>query len=222
MEKLSPFLTPTEVIDSDHPAIIEFAQRSSGNGKDDISKACALFDAVRDQVRYDPVTHFYRKSHYQASHVLERKSGYCVSKACLLCALGRSLGIPARLGFADIRNHGATPQIVALMGTNIFTFHGYVEFFLDGRWVKATPAFDRIVYEKHHIPLVTFDGREDAVFPSHDLNGNLYVEYIAYHGTFADLPLEDLVMAFRKTYGDERVDQWIAMLEAESPPKVVL
>jgi hypothetical protein len=70
--------------------------------------------------------------------------------------------------------------------------------------------------------LVTFDGREDAVFPSRDLNGNRYVEYIAYHGTFADLPLEDLVQAFRKTYGDARVDQWIAMLEAETPPKVIL
>lgn len=214
MKNLSPYLTPTETIDSDHPSVIEYARRSCGSGRDDVSKACALFNAVRDEIRYDPMTHFHRKSHYQASNVLESKSGYCVSKACLLCAMGRAMGIPARLGFADIRNHGATAQIVDLMGTNIFTFHGFVEFLLDGRWVKATPAFDRSVYEKHHIPLVTFNGRDDAIFPSHDLKGNLYVEYITYHGTFADLPLENLVRAFRKTYGDERVDQWIRMLES--------
>ena len=219
MENLSPYLTPTEVIDSDHPSVIEYARRSSGSGIDDLSKACSLFAAVRDEVIYDPVTHFYRQSHYQASNVLDRKSGYCVSKACLLCALGRAMGIPTRLGFADIRNHGASRQIIDMMGTNVFTFHGFVEFFLNDRWVKATPAFDRSVYKKHHIPLVTFNGREDAVFPSHDLNGNLYVEYIAYHGVFADLPLADLMLAFRKTYGNARVDQWIEMLESELPLK---
>lgn len=217
MDVFASYLAPTEVIDSDHPSIIEYAQHLSGNGTDDIEKACALFDAVRDEVLYDPVTHFYRQSHYQASNVLKRKSGYCVSKACLLCALGRAVGIPARLGFADIRNHGATPQIVEMMGTNIFTFHGYVEFFLAERWVKATPAFDRVVYEKHNIPLVTFNGRDDAVFPSHDLNGNSYVEYVTRLGVFADLPLENLIQSFRKTYGDERVDQWIEMLESDRP-----
>ena len=217
MENLDACLAPTEVIDSDHPAIIEYARHVSGNGRDSIAKACALFDAVRDEVAYNPVTHFYRQSHYKASNVLERKSGYCVSKACLLCALGRAVGIPTRMGFADIRNHGAAPQIVEMMGTNIFTYHGYVEFFLEERWVKATPAFDRIVHEKHNIALVTFNGREDAVFPSHDLNGNLYVEYITHHGVFSDLPLEDLVRSFRKTYGDQRVDQWIEMLEADLP-----
>ncbi|MCJ7773859.1 MAG: transglutaminase family protein [Desulfobacterales bacterium] len=217
MENFEIYLNPTEVIDSDHPSIIDHALKSYGNAKDEISKACALFTVVRDDVVYDPQTPFYLKSHYQASNVLERGSGYCVSKACLLCALGRASGIPSRLGFADIRNHGASQEIVDLMGTNIFTFHGFVEFFLDGRWVKATPAFDRTVYEKHHIPLVTFDGRNDAVLPSHNLNGNLYVEYIKYHGSFADFPLEDLLHSFTNIYGNDRVDQWIKMLESEMP-----
>ena len=113
------------------------------------------------------------------------------------------------------RNHGASQEIVDLMGTNIFTYHGFVEFFLDDRWVKATPAFDQSVYPKHNIPMVTFDGRNDAVFPSHDLSGRPYVEYITYHGTYADLPLDDLVQGFRKIYGDERVNMWIEVLESE-------
>ncbi len=215
MEELKPYLAPTEIIDSDHPAIVEFIQKTAGNEKDEIAVACKLFAAVRDEIAYNPRTHFYRKSHYQASNVIERKSGYCVSKACLLCALGRASGIPSRLGLADIRNHGATREVVELMGTDIFTYHGFTEFFLAGKWVKATPAFDRPVYEKHNIPLLEFNGLEDAVFPSHDLNGNPYVEYLKYHGTFADLPLDDLVLAFRETYGNDRVDFWIEMLEAE-------
>lgn len=204
------------MIDSDHPSVIQYAFLKTGDAKDTISKACALFEAVRDGISYDPVTHFYRKSHYRASNVLKRGDGYCVSKACLLCALGRAVGIPTRLGLADIRNHGASQEIIELMGTNIFTYHGFVEFFLEDRWVKATPAFDRSVYEKHNIPLVTFDGRRDAVFPSHDLKGNPYVEYIEYHGTFSDLPFENLMCSFRKIYTDARVDQWIEMLESET------
>jgi transglutaminase-like putative cysteine protease len=215
MVNMEPYTSATEVIDSNHPTILEYALQTAGSKESDIEKACALFEVVRDEIKYNPQTHFYLTSHYKASNVLKRKSGYCVSKACLLCALGRAMGIPTRLGLADIRNYGASQDIVELMGTDIFTYHGFVEFFLEGRWVKATPAFDRSIYEKHNIPLVTFNGREDAVFPSHDLSGSPYVEYISYHGTFADLPLDDLIKGFRNVYGNERVDLWIEMLEAE-------
>lgn len=215
MKNLGPYLKPTDVLDCDHPSIIDYAVSLTIGEADDRSKACRLFEAVRDHVVYEPRTHFYLRSHYRASKVLARKSGYCVSKACLLCTLGRAVNIPSRLGLADIRNYGAGKDIVDLMGTNVFVYHGFVEFFLEGRWVKATPAFDRPVYEKHHIPLITFNGREDAVFPAHDLDGKPYVEYLTYHGSFADLPLDDLLHAFRRVYGDDRIDMWMDMLGPE-------
>lgn len=67
MESVDAYLNPTEIINSDHPSVIEYARTTTAIAKDDISKACALFDAVRDEIKYDPLTHFYRKSHYQAS-----------------------------------------------------------------------------------------------------------------------------------------------------------
>ena len=219
MKILQDYLTPTETINSDHPAIIDTAKQLTGHQGDDISKSISLFNAVRDKIVYEPLTDFFRKSHYTASNVLARKNGYCVSKACLLCALGRASGIPTRLGLADIINHGASREIVDLMGTNIFTYHGYVEFFLKNKWVKATPAFDLSIYEKHQIPVISFNGREDAVFPSHDMNGNTYVEYIKYHGTFVDLPFADLMESFRKIYTDKRVDEWIELLNSNDGDK---
>ena len=39
------------------------------------------------------------------SATLARGYGFCVNKAVLLAALARAVGIPARLGFADVRNH---------------------------------------------------------------------------------------------------------------------
>lgn len=215
MKEFKPYLSPTELIDSDHPEIAAFSQKVASNEKSEIAVACKLFNVVRDKISYNPYTYFYKRSHYKASNVLKQKNGYCVSKACLLCALGRAAGIPTRLGLADIRNHGASQDIIDMMGTDIFTYHGYVEFFLNGKWIKATPAFDRPVYKKHRIPVLTFDGQQDAVFPARNLDGNPYVEYLKYHGTYADLPFDDIVKGFRSVYGDERVDLWIQMLESE-------
>jgi hypothetical protein len=39
------------------------------------------------------------------------------------------------------------------------------------------------------------------------------MEYLAFLGTYADVPVAEILTAFRQTYGDERVDYWIRMSE---------
>lgn len=208
------YIRPTQVIDSDNKDVIRFAEDAVDKNSDSVEQAQQLFYAVRDGIAYDLRTPFFLPEHYRASNVLHRGRGYCVSKACLLCAMGRARGIPSRLGFADIRNYGASPQVVEMMGTNIFTFHGFVEFHLDGKWVKATPAFDSSIFKMHHIDPVDFDGSHDAVFPSHNLQGDPYVEYVTYHGFFDDLPLDALLDSWRKHYGEARVGLWMQLFVA--------
>ncbi len=70
---------------------------------------------------------------YRASSVLQRGRGYCVGKAALYAALCRAAGIPARVGFADVRNHLATRRLLEAVGTDLFAWHGYVELQLNGR-----------------------------------------------------------------------------------------
>jgi len=212
-QRLDEYLQPTAVIDSDHPDVIGFAKEAVGEATDPLEKARRLFYAVRDGIVYDPRTPFFLPEHYKASNVLKRGRGYCVPKACLLCAAARAVGVPARLGFANIRNHGASRQIVEMMGCNVFAFHCFSEFYLEGKWVKATAAFDMPIFQRHNVAPVEFDGRHDAVYPSRDLNGNPYVEYITFHGSFADLPLQALLAAWREQYGDERVDLWMQFFE---------
>jgi transglutaminase-like putative cysteine protease len=109
----SEYLHPTPIIDSDHPNIVEFAGKTvSGVDNDPGGQVVKLFYAVRDGIWYDPYYPFYLPEHYRASRVLASKRGYCVSKAALLCALGRACGIPSRLGFATVRNHLATKQLI--------------------------------------------------------------------------------------------------------------
>ncbi|MGE5839326.1 MAG: transglutaminase-like domain-containing protein, partial [Deltaproteobacteria bacterium] len=134
-------LLPTSIIDCDHDSIIEFANRTvAGCGEDPVAKAVALYYTVRDGIRYDPYYPFYLPEHYRASNVLKSGRGYCVCKASLLCALGRACGIPTRVGFADVRNHLASAQLLEMMGTDLFVYHGFVQFHLEGNWVMATPA----------------------------------------------------------------------------------
>ncbi|MBP1727528.1 MAG: transglutaminase-like enzyme, predicted cysteine protease [Deltaproteobacteria bacterium] len=143
------YLRPTAIMDSDHPAVQAYAREMVGDAADPVERAVRLYLAVRDDIRYDPYAPFYLPEHYQASKVLEGRRSFCIPKAALLCALGRAVGIPARIGFADVRNHLATRQLLDYLGSNLFVYHGYADLFLEGKWVKATPAFNRELCERH-------------------------------------------------------------------------
>ena len=194
------YLTPTAFIDSDHPRVVDYARAAIGNAASDTDKAIRLFYAVRDDIYYDPYSVDVRPGRLTASATLAAKRGFCIPKAILLAAVSRTVGVPSRLGFADVKNHLTTEKLRAAMGTDIFVYHGYVEFFLNGRWVKATPAFNRSLCEKFHIKPLDFDGQNDSLFHEFDEKGNKHMEYIRDHGQYADVPLKDIISSFRKHY----------------------
>jgi transglutaminase-like putative cysteine protease len=212
---LSEYLRPTPIIDCDHPRIQAHARAVAGDdfSRDPRLAAVRLFYAVRDGIWYDPYLPFYKPEHYRASHVLEFGRAFCIGKAGLLCALGRAIGIPSRLGFADVRNHLATRQLLEFLGSNIFVFHGFTEFFLGGRWVKATPAFNAELCRRHQSRPLEFNGREDSVFQSYNEDNRLFMEYLVDHGTFTDIPVDRILSAMQKTYGEARVRQWVDAYE---------
>ncbi|OGP83263.1 MAG: hypothetical protein A2Z08_02755 [Deltaproteobacteria bacterium RBG_16_54_11] len=205
---MSPFLQATEVIDCNHSQIQALTSQTIRGARDVHEKAQRLFYLVRDTIPYNLYVPFFLLEHYRASTTLHRGSGYCVQKAVLLVALARAAGIPARLVFADIRNYLISERVAELMETNLFVFHGYVEWFLGERWVRVTPSFDKEVSREHGYPLVEFDGRKDAIFPSHDATGRQFVEYVRHHGTFSDVPLDLILQAWEGAYGKERIEEW--------------
>ncbi len=207
------YLAPTAMIDSDHGTIRDYSSRSIGASKEPIEIAVKLYLAVRDKILYDPYSPFYLPEHYRASYVLQRGKSFCVPKASLLCALARACGIPARVGFADVRNHLATNQLIRFMGSDLFVYHGFVELYLEGKWVKATPAFNAELCRRHHVPPLEFNGREDSLFQAYNLQNQKFMEYTNFHGLYADIPVDQIVGAWEKTYGKDRVKNWIRMLE---------
>src|SRR5882724_5296951 len=138
----SACLGSTTLLDADHPDVRAFAASAIGDATDDLTRAIRLYYAVRDGLRYDPYALEFSPDGFRASAVLARRRGYCVTKAGVLAAAARSAGIPARLGFADVRNHLATERLRRMMGTDVFYYHGYTELWLEGGWRKATPAFN--------------------------------------------------------------------------------
>lgn len=214
MEKeFLPYLTATEIIDSNHKTIQDYAVRIVHADEEPIEMARKLFIAVRDEIRYDPYSPFYLPEHYRASSVHRRGRSFCVPKASLLCALGRACGIPSRVGFATVRNHLATRQLIDFLGSDLFVYHGFVEFFLEGKWVKATPAFNRDLCMRHQVAPLEFNGREDSVFQAYGLNNQKFMEYVEFHGVYDDVPVDIIVTAWQKAYGQDRVEKWIRMFE---------
>jgi transglutaminase-like putative cysteine protease len=213
MEQDLSYLTPTSIIDSDHKSIQDYATEVISGSTEPIAVAKKLYLAVRDNIRYDPYAPFYLPEHYRASFVLNRGRGFCVPKASLLCALGRACGIPSRVGFATVRNHLATKQFIQFLGTDLFVYHGFVEFYLNGKWVKATPAFNSELCRRHKVPPLEFNGLEDSLFQAYNLEKQKFMEYLEFKGIYADIPFDLIIKAFDETYGADRVKTWIKIFE---------
>lgn len=207
------YLTPTSIIDSDHESVRGYAMKTIGRSTDPVDVAAKLYLAVRDGILYDPYSPFHLPEHYRASYVLKRGRSFCVPKASLLCALGRTCGIPSRVGLADVRNHLTTRQLIDFLGSDLFVCHGFVEFYLEGKWVKATPAFNRELCERHHVPPLEFRGREDSLFQPYNLQNQKFMEYVAFRGVYADVPVDEIVGAWKEVYGENRVNDWIKGIE---------
>lgn len=197
MEKL---LSPTYFIDSDHPAVIAYTHEVCGDEPNLLHRAIKLFYAIRDGWRYDPGVVSIKKEDLKASHLLSKDSGYCVEKAVLLAACARATGIPSRLHFANVTNHIGTERIEKILGTHVLVFHGYTELWLQGKWVAATPAFNRELCEKLGVAPLEFDGIHDAVFQEYDPQGGKFMEYLHDYGSFDDLPYELMVAEWRRYY----------------------
>ncbi len=197
---MNEYLKPTEFLDFDNSDVREFAGRNSDENKTAKENAVSLYYAVRDGFTYNPYALDLRREGLKASNLVGRKSGYCIEKAILLAASARSVGIPSRLSFYNVKNHIATERIEKILGTNVLVFHGAAELFLDGKWLKTTPAFNRRLCEKLNVAPLEFDGAADSIFQQFDESGAVFMDYLFDYGDFADFPYELALSEMRRHY----------------------
>ncbi len=200
MEVDASWLSPTWFIESNDPSVRSFAAEAAGGATSSTDIAIALFYAVRDGWRYDPYGLDTAAESFRASVILKASSAWCTPKSILLTAAARSLGIPARLGFADVRNHLSSEKLTATMGTDLFVWHGYSELLVDGRWFKLSTAFNIELCERFGVKPLEFDGTTDALMHPFDQAGNQHMEYVRQRGSFNDVPLDEMLDDFRTIY----------------------
>lgn len=202
MQGDTEYLKQSPFIDSDNQDIREFATAiAAGTGSaDQTDQAVALYYAVRDRIVYDPYVDLTDPASYRASSVLALGRGFCIGKAALLAACARAVGIPGRVGYADVRNHMTSPRLYELTKSDVFLWHSYTDLKLAGTWVKATPAFDAELCRRAGLAPLDFDGRSDSLFQPYDRAGKRRMEYLKDRGTYADVPFETLLKDFRASY----------------------
>lgn len=193
------YLTSAEYIDSGHPAVQAFAAEHA-RGPSHLDRGVALYYAVRDLILYNPFLDFSVPSAFRASDCIAAGQGFCIGKASLLAATARAAGIPARIGFADVKNHLTTPRLLEFMGRDEFIYHGFAELLIEDKWVKATPAFNLALCEKFRVKPLEFDGRNDSIFHPFDADDRRHMEYLRSRGSFADVPADEIREAFREYY----------------------
>ena len=194
------FLQPTAFIDSDNDDVRQFARAAAGEVQGDKARAIALYHAVRDGIAYDPYLDYTDPDVFRASAVLAAGRGFCIGKSALLAASARALGIPARAGFADVRNHMTSKRLRALTESDTFLWHSYTDLLIDGAWVKCTPAFDTALCARTGLAPLEFDGVNDSLFHPFDPAGRRHMEYLNDRGVFEDVPVDTILADFRRYY----------------------
>jgi transglutaminase-like putative cysteine protease len=200
MITMKELLAPGRFVDSNASSIEALARRVTAGLRDEIDRIVRLYRAVRDNIIYDPYVDVFDQENCRASSVLAAGRGFCIGKSALLAAAARVIGVPARVGYADVRNHLTSRRLRERTKTDVFIWHSYTELFVNGQWVKATPAFDQALCDRVGLKPLEFDGRHDSLFHPFDREGRRHMEYLRDRGTFSDVPFEAIQADFRLAY----------------------
>jgi transglutaminase-like putative cysteine protease len=191
---------PTEFFDYDSLEVREFVDHVIVDRQmSPREKAVRLYYAVRDEVHYEVYDVDLSRMGVRASSIVRAGQGFCLHKSILYAATVRSVGVPSRLIFADVRNHLASDRLKRLVGGEVF-FHVLTSVYLDGRWLKATPVFNKLLCRLYGIPALEFDGTADSAHHPFGEDGETHMEFLAEHGAFDDLPYDYVLDTMRRKH----------------------
>lgn len=197
---MKEYLKKTAYLDFNSPEIQNIIAEFKNGMLSDVEKAKGIYIKIRDGWRYNPYNISIDPLKYRASTIAKKTQGHCIDKAILLIAALRAVGIPARLRLAKVTNHIAVERLTARFGSNVLTPHGMVDVYLNGKWVKATPAFNKELCELNNVEPLEFDGETDSMFQEFNAEGKQFMQYLEDYGHFEDVPLDFMLENIKSHY----------------------
>ncbi len=194
------YLTPSYYFDFEDENVQELIEEFKSDKLSPKEKAIGIYLKIRDNWRYNPYHLSLLKSSYKASFIAQKPDGHCIEKSILLIACLRGLQIPARIHLAKVKNHIGVERFMEKFGTDEITPHGMVDVFLEGKWLKVSPAFNKELCEKCNVATLDFDGQNDSIFHEFDKSGNKFMEYLDDYGYFEDVPVDFILNNFKENY----------------------
>lgn len=172
MEK---YLKNTHMLDYNAPAITDLIQSLNLDGLDEYGKIGAIYDYVQNNIvlgynKYDDLT---------AEQVLKDGYGQCNTKATLLMALLRAVGVPCRLHGSKVTKvfqRGLMPKIMAKLAPP-YIVHTWVEVFYNGEWL----SMEGVITDKAYIAGL------QKIFPDHS---GKFFDYAVAVKDFSDLQID--------------------------------
>jgi len=194
------YLHPTFYFDYTSENIQQLIDEFKTDALNNVEKTIGLYTKVRDGYLYDPYHISLNPENYRASTLAEKPTGNCVGKSIILITGLRALGIPARLRLGKVANHIAVERLVEKFGSNELTPHGSVEAYLDGKWLKMSPAFNASLCEKLNVAPLEFDGKTDSYLQAYNAEGSRFMEYLEDYGHFEDVPVAFMIKNIKEHY----------------------
>lgn len=200
MTASSMLLAASEALDYESDEVRRFvAEAVPDQGVSDREKAVALYYAVRDGVFYEVYGADLSREGLRASAVVAAKTGFCLHKSILYAAATRAVGIPSRVLAGEVRNHLASDKLKKLVGGEVF-LHWLNEIELDGRWLKVTPVFNKMLCKLYGIAPLDFDGTAEAVYHPFDEHGRQHMEFIGPVASFDEVEHPTVVALMRQRH----------------------
>ena len=195
-----PDLARTEFLDFESSEVQALVLRTVSPGDTKTQQAIKLYYAIRDGIRYEVYGADLSRTGLRASAIIRSGTGFCVHKSLVYATCLRAVGIPSRLVFSDVRNHLASPRLCELVGGDLFRFHSLTAVHLEGRWVKATPVFNKTLCRLYQMSPLEFDGTADSLYHPFDAIGRRHMEFVHTHGDFDDFPYDLVVGGIRTAH----------------------
>lgn len=157
-DNLREYFTPSPLIQSDSPEIINTARKIITNTTDPVLGARLIAKWVYSKLEKTPTI-----SIPSALEVLKTRKGDCNEHATLYAALARAVGIPTKIAVGLVYKDG------------YFFYHAWNEVYID-RWITIDPTFNQFPADVTHIKLA--EGNLWEWVKIAEVVGNLRIEIL--------------------------------------------